>query len=199
MSEGGTAPSGGPDAREDGEDAGQEKAMRGTGNFFKNGIIAVMLTYGSSVAFASGDHDGGHGDAGDGHGRTDLAFGSAAPAAESNRTIEIVARDTMRFEPSRITVAAGEAVTFRVRNAGRLQHSFTLGSHVYHQRHDREMMDMPANELAHHMDDSPNGMVVQPGQTGTLTWRFSRGGAIEFACHIPGHYPAGMKGKLEIE
>jgi len=179
--------------------------MRCMRNSFTLGAIAIMMAIGSPVALASGEHEGGHGNSGnghghdDGHGTMDFAFGRAAPAAEADRTIEIVARDTMRFEPSRITVEAGETVTFRVRNAGQLQHSFTLGSHGYHQRHDREMMDMPADELAHHMDDSPNGMVVQPGQTGTLTWRFSKGGALEFACHIPGHYPAGMKGRLKIE
>lgn len=186
--------------------------MRRTGNSVTFGVIAIMLTFGSSVALASGEHEGGHGNANgsqgnsgnghghdDGHGKMNFAFGSAASAHEADRTMEIVARDAMRFEPSRITVEAGETVTFRVRNVGQLQHSFTLGSHGYHKRHDREMMDMPEDQLAHHMDDSPNGMVVQPGQIDTLTWRFRKGGAIEFACHIPGHYPAGMKGRLEIE
>jgi uncharacterized cupredoxin-like copper-binding protein len=179
--------------------------MKRTGNSFALGVAVIVLTLGSPAVLASGDHEGGHGNSDnghghdDGHGRMDFDFGMAAPADEADRTVEIVARDTMRFEPAHITVEAGETVTFRVRNVGQLQHSFTLGSHGYHQQHDREMMDMPMDDLAHHMDDSPNGMVVQPGETGTLTWRFRKGGAIEFACHIPGHYPAGMKGRLEIE
>lgn len=187
--------------------------MRGTGNSIKSGFIAIMLALGSTAALASGEHGGGHGDNsgseadnsegghghGGGHRMMAFEFGEAVSAGEADRTVEIVARDNMQFEPSRITVEAGETVTFRVRNAGQMQHSFTLGSNGYHERHDREMMDMPIAELAHHMDDSPNGMVVQPGQTDTLTWQFDESGPIQFACHIPGHYPAGMIGRLQIE
>lgn len=168
-------------------------------------LLAAVLTVSMPPAISSGDHEGGHGDEGGGHGdghghgTMDFEFGEAVPASEADRTVEVVARDSMRFEPSSVSVEAGETVTFRVRNVGNLQHSFTLGSPAYQQRHDREMMDMPMDEFAHHMDDSPNGVVVQPGETRTLTWRFSEGGAIEFACHVPGHYPAGMKGRLEIE
>ena len=187
--------------------------MRGTGNWIKSGVVAIMLALGSPAALASGEHEGGHGDAsggeadnsGSGHGHDgghammSFEFGEAVSAGEADRTIEIVARDNMRFEPSRIAVEAGETVTFRVRNAGKLQHSFTLGTNGYHKRHDREMMDMPTDEFAHHMDDSPNGMVVRPGQIDSLTWQFDESGPIQFACHIPGHYPNGMAGRLDIE
>lgn len=58
---------------------------------------------------------------------------------------------------------------------------------------------MAPERMAGHMEDSPNGVVVQPGRTGSLTWRFERGGPIQFACHIPGHYPAGMKGGIRVD
>jgi uncharacterized cupredoxin-like copper-binding protein len=60
------------------------------------------------------------------------------------------------------------------------------------------MQGMPMEEMAHHMRDEPNGLVVQPGETKSLTWRFAEGGPVQFACHIPGHYPAGMKGRIRV-
>ena len=175
----------------------------------------LLLAIGIPVAEASGEHEGGHGGnsndrtsghgdghdhgGGHGHGKMEFGFGRAAEGGEPDRTIEIVAYDNMRFEPDRITVEPGETVRFRVRNAGKIQHSFTLGTSEYHSRHDQEMMRMPADQIPSHMDDSLNGVVVQPGQIETLTWRFSEDAPIRFACHIPGHYPAGMVGVLRIE
>lgn len=177
---------------------------------------ALLLLIGAAPALASGEHEGGHGNdghgqagghgdghgaghgGGHGHGKVEFGFGEAAVAAKADRTVEIVAYDNMRFEPEQITVEPGETVRFRVRNAGKMQHSFTLGTGKYHRQHDQEMMSMPAEQIPAHMDDSPNGVVVQPGQTETLTWRFSASAPIRFACHIPGHYPAGMVGMLRV-
>jgi len=46
--------------------------------------------------------------------------------------------------------------------------------------------------------DDPNSVLVEPGKTAELTWTFSKAGALEFACNIPGHYQAGMVGKLTV-
>lgn len=165
-------------------------------------LAGVLLAGSTAVALASGDHAGGHGNEeetdGHGHGTIDFDFGSEAPRSEADRTIEIVARDDMTFEPEMVQVEPGETVRFVVRNAGELQHSFTLGSRKYHRRHDREMQSMPADEITHHMADSSNGLVVQPGETASLTWRFDHEVPIRFACHIPGHYPAGMWGEIGV-
>lgn len=174
-------------------------------------LLALLLVPASFPAAASGEHEGGHGDEGghadggghqDGHGHGgghDFTFGEAAPDAEPDRTIEIVARDNMRFEPASMQVTAGETVRFVVRNTGQLQHSFTLGSPQYQQQHEQEMQGMAMDMMAGHMDDSANGIVVQPGANDSLTWRFEKGGPVQFACHIPGHYPAGMKGSIDIQ
>lgn len=158
------------------------------------GMLGLLLAFGTTAAMAAGDHDDGHG-----HGLDEFDFGAAAPEAAPDRTIEIAAYDTMEFEPDQVTVEAGEVVRFEVRNVGSVQHSFTLGSPEYQQAHEEEMQDMSMEMMAGHMKDEPNGIVVQPGETGTLTWRFERGGPVQFACHIPGHYPAGMKGELRLQ
>jgi uncharacterized cupredoxin-like copper-binding protein len=46
--------------------------------------------------------------------------------------------------------------------------------------------------------DDPNSVLVAPGKTAELTWTFSKATRLEFACNIPGHYQAGMVGKLTV-
>jgi uncharacterized cupredoxin-like copper-binding protein len=44
----------------------------------------------------------------------------------------------------------------------------------------------------------PNQANVEPGKSGELIWRFTRGGTFGFACLQPGHFEAGMKGKVVV-
>jgi uncharacterized cupredoxin-like copper-binding protein len=37
---------------------------------------------------------------------------------------------------------------------------------------------------------------VQPGTSGEMIWQFTRAGEFKFACPMPGHYEAGMVGKV---
>jgi len=39
---------------------------------------------------------------------------------------------------------------------------------------------------------------VGPGQQGEIIWRFNQAGEFDFACLIPGHYQAGMKGRIVV-
>lgn len=45
---------------------------------------------------------------------------------------------------------------------------------------------------------APNTVLVEPGKTGEISWRFNRAGTIEIACNIPGHYESGMRADLEV-
>ena len=40
---------------------------------------------------------------------------------------------------------------------------------------------------------------VDPGQKGTIVWTFNRAGSFEFACLIPGHFEAGMIGRITVK
>lgn len=155
-------------------------------------VAVTVLVSGAGPALGAAGHDGGHGN-------DDFAFGEPASAAEADRSVRVRAYDSMTFDPSPVTVEAGETVRFVVTNAGDAQHSFTLGTPAYQHRHEEAMAGMPTGELADHMDDTPNGVVVSPGETGTLTWTFEQGGPVQFACHIPGHYRAGMKGAVRLQ
>ncbi|WP_260960942.1 cupredoxin domain-containing protein [Pseudomonas citri] len=46
--------------------------------------------------------------------------------------------------------------------------------------------------------DDPNSVLVEPGKTAELTWTFTKATRLEFACNVPGHYQAGMKGELTV-
>ena len=142
----------------------------------------------------------------DGHG---FAFGHPAPAGKATRTVEVVLGD-MYFEPRNLTVKAGETVRFVVVNKGQVAHEFNLGDAAMHARHQKEMlamasmghagmghggMDHGAGSMQH---DDPNMVMVEPGKQAELTWTFSQSAPLEFACNVPGHYQAGMVGKLTI-
>jgi len=158
-------------------------------------LAAIAMVTAAGLAQASGDHSGGHDDSGG----NDFAFGEPASASAADRTVEIVAKDTMRYAPAELAVDRGETVRFVVKNVGQLQHAFTLAPPAAQRAHEQEMKDMAMAKMAGHMEGDPTGIVVQPGETGSLTWRFTHSGPIQFACHIPGHYPAGMKGRIHFK
>jgi uncharacterized cupredoxin-like copper-binding protein len=121
-------------------------------------------------------------------------IGGPAEAGEEGRTVQVSTLDTMTFEPSSISVSAGETVTFAVTNAGQAVHEFTLGDAAMQQEHAEAMAHMPAG-MAH---DTSNSIILQPGETKEMTWRFGDAATLEYACHQPDHYQAGMRGEITI-
>jgi uncharacterized cupredoxin-like copper-binding protein len=142
-------------------------------------------------------------------------FGQPASAAKATRSIEVEMGD-MSFTPKSLDIKAGETVRFVLVNKGQLLHEFNLGDAALHARHQQEMLQMQRSgmlaptgmkamagmdhsKMDHGMKhDDPNSMLVEPGKTAELTWTFSKATSLEFACNIPGHYQAGMVGKLTV-
>jgi len=147
-------------------------------------------------------------------------FGQPAPAAKATRSIEVVMED-MSFTPQAIDIKAGETVRFVLVNKGQLLHELNLGDAAMHAKHQQEMLQMQQSgmltptgmkamdhgnmasmdhsKMDHGMKhDDPNSVLVEPGKTAELTWTFSKATNLEFACNIPGHYQAGMVGKLTV-
>jgi uncharacterized cupredoxin-like copper-binding protein len=123
-----------------------------------------------------------------------VGVGEPADPGDKDRTIEITTLDAMAFEPATIEVAPGETVTFEVTNAGQAVHEFTLGDAAMQKQHADAMAHIPEG-MAH---DLPNSISMQPGERKALTWRFGSAGVLEYACHEPGHYDAGMRGELKV-
>ncbi len=143
-------------------------------------------------------------------------FGQPAAAAKATRNIEVVMGD-MSFTPKVIEIKAGETVRFVLVNKGQLLHEFNLGDAAMHAKHQQEMLQMQQSGMLtptgmKAMDhgsmagmdhgsmkhDDPNSVLVEPGKTAELTWTFTKATSLEFACNIPGHYQAGMVGKLTV-
>ncbi|GAA3713231.1 cupredoxin family protein [Oceanisphaera sediminis] len=163
----------------------------------KKTLSVLMLSLLPGLALAAGEH-GTHG----GHEGLDMAgmqqdthgVGRPGTAAEVNRTIEVVMSDDMRFSPAQIEVKAGETVRFFVKNKGKLAHELVIGNLASLQEHAEMMRQMPTMQHA-----EPNMISLQPGQMGGLIWTFAQAGTVDFACLIPGHMEAGMKGSIAVE
>jgi uncharacterized cupredoxin-like copper-binding protein len=126
-------------------------------------------------------------------GQAPAGVGRPAAAGTATRSVTISALDSMSFEPSGVSVSAGETITFVVTNSGAAVHEFTLGDAAMQHEHAAQMEQMPG--MAH---DQPNSISLQPGETKQLTWQFSHATTIEYACHEPGHYEAGMRGNITL-
>ncbi|EZI26165.1 MULTISPECIES: cupredoxin domain-containing protein [Pseudomonas] len=145
------------------------------------------------------------------------AFGQPASADKATRTVEVVMQD-MSFSPKSLDVKAGETVHFVLVNKGQLLHEFNLGDAAMHAEHQKQMMQMQSGgmmnatgmgkmdhsamghgEMGGMKHDDPNSVLVEPGKTAELTWTFSKATGLEFACNIPGHYQAGMVGKINVK
>lgn len=121
------------------------------------------------------------------------ALGKPGAIERATRSIEIVMGDSMRFEPERIEIRQGETVRFVVRNAGNVKHEMVLGTMAELKRHAATMAKFP--EMEH---DDPNAVSVEPGKTGEFAWAFTKAGTFDFACLVPGHFEAGMKGRIQV-
>ncbi|MFA7270566.1 MAG: cupredoxin family protein [Sterolibacterium sp.] len=147
--------------------------------------LAAVLILTSGIASASGKHAGDHDDA---------AIGEPGVASEATRTVAVDMTDTMRFSPARITAKQGETIRFVVKNSGQIKHEFVLGSAKELKEHYEVMKKNPEMEHA-----DANMVTLAAGQTGEVVWKFTKPGKVDFACLQPGHYDAGMKGRVIVK
>lgn len=120
-------------------------------------------------------------------------WGIAGDRQAVTRTIEIGMSDKMRFTPDLISVREGETVRFVHRNRGKVMHEFVLGTKPELDAHAALMLKFPQME-----HDEPWMAHVAAGKKGEIVWTFNRAGEFDFACLIPGHYQAGMVGKVRV-
>lgn len=122
------------------------------------------------------------------------ALGKAGDAKKVSRTITVDMNDDMRFMPATIMVKKGETIRFVVRNDGKVKHEMVLGTLKELKQHAALMRKFP--EMEH---DDPNHASVEPGKSSELIWQFTKVGTFDFACLQPGHYEAGMVGKIAVK
>ena len=94
------------------------------------------------------------------------------PAATAASTTVTVKASEFKYTLSKTKVPRG-TVTFKIKNAGHLQHDFKI--------------------------NGKKSKMVSPGQSTTLKVTFSKAGKFTYLCTVSGHAQAGMKGKLTVQ
>lgn len=159
-------------------------------------VLAITLPVLSGSALASGSHASGHGHTKPGIDYSDVEhheFGMASDPTKAARTIEVDMSDKMRFTPAQIEINKGDTVRFVIRNMGKLQHEMVLGTGKSLNAHAKMMMKFPGME-----HEEPHMAHVDPGAKHEMGWKFTEVGEFDFACLVPGHFDAGMKGKIIV-
>ena len=100
----------------------------------------------------------------------------------------------MLFEPALVEVRLGEQVRFELFNEGTWSHEFVLASAAENQKHSDLMKKFPDMEHA-----DPNALRLAPFASGAILWKFTKRGTFEYACLIPGHLEAGMRGAVIVK
>lgn len=154
--------------------------------------LAISFVFASSLVFAHGGamHETSAAPAV----KEQKPWGIAGDPAKAGRTVEIRMTDAMRFTPATIQVKRGETVRFVLKNDGRMLHEMVIGTKAALEEHAAAMRKFPGME-----HDEPYMAHVSPGKTGEIVWQFNEDGEFGFACLIPGHYEAGMKGKIAVK
>jgi uncharacterized cupredoxin-like copper-binding protein len=89
------------------------------------------------------------------------------------------------MKPNTATAKAGETVCFKVTNTAGFAHNFYVG---------------PASDVdTRNQSATVKGIPDFTSGTQTLEYTFSGSGPFEFACWVPGHLEAGMKGSVSLQ
>lgn len=123
----------------------------------------------------------------------EFSFGRQGDPKKITRTIAVDMLDSMRFIPGEIRVRQGETIRFVLRNQGKLLHEMVIGTMEELKSHQEMMRQHPGME-----HDEAYMTHVDPGKKGEMLWQFTKAGEFYFACLIPGHFEAGMVGKITV-
>jgi uncharacterized cupredoxin-like copper-binding protein len=94
------------------------------------------------------------------------------------------------YDPSRLTMPAGVAVTIELRNDDPIDHEWIVGDAAVHERHRAGTEPVHASR--------PTEVSIPAGTSRTTTIRFEKPGAYLYICHLPGHEAYGMVGTLVV-
>lgn len=149
-------------------------------------LLVAAATAALAAAGAAQAHEPGE----SGHG---ARIGVPGDPAAAGRTVVVTMSDDMRFSPATIMTRRDGTLKLVIHNAGKLKHEFMLGTRQQLEEHAKLMQRFPNME-----HDKSNAVSVDPGKTATLLWKFTTPGTVYFGCLQPGHYEAGMHGKVVV-
>jgi uncharacterized cupredoxin-like copper-binding protein len=157
-------------------------------------LLAAALAASSTFAFAHGEDEHAAPRKYDASKAEPTDFGQEGNPKKVTRTIKVYMADTMRFTPADVTVKRGETIKFVVHNDGKVLHEMVLGTTKAIKEHAELMKTFPEMEHA-----DANMAHVKPGASGAMVWQFTKAGEFQFACLQPGHFEAGMVGKVTVK
>jgi len=155
--------------------------------------LAAALLALSSLSWAHGDEDHARPRVYDPKKVEATAFGQEGDPKKVARIIKVDMTDNMRYTPADLTISEGETVKFVVHNSGKVLHEMVLGTSQALAEHAALMKRFPEMEHA-----DANMAHVRPSRDGEIVWQFTRPGEFRFACLQPGHFEAGMVGKVTV-
>ena len=94
------------------------------------------------------------------------------------------------FDPDKLSVPRGVAVTFVLINEDAIDHEWLIGDAAFHEKH--------RNGTEAHHGGRPNEVSIPALGTVETTLTFDTPGTQEYICHIPRHEEYGMIGTLTV-
>ena len=159
----------------------------------RTAIFLAGLLLVTPLAWPHGDKASGRAKRMDYSKAEETPFGRAADPRKAKRTVRVAMTDEMRFQPVEVTVKRGDVVRFVPVNKGKVLHEMVLGTMDDLKAHAELMKKHPGME-----HDEPHMAHVAPGKSGEIGWRFTQAGEFYYGCLIPGHFEAGMLGKVRV-
>lgn len=181
---------------------------------FKNMKVALLslmavgwLAFPPAAVFAaSGPPSHEHG------GVTHELLGTPAPRGQG-RVVKIQMNE-YGYGVKSVTVKAGETIRFMITNNGILLHEFSINTAAEHAAHRPMMammmrhgmitpervvsltMTMPDGSKMTHVES--NSVLVEPGESAEISWKFIKAGELQIGCNIPDHTESGMVAVLKV-
>lgn len=116
------------------------------------------------------------------------------PTADGEVAVVEVEMNEFAYEPSELTVPAGETVRFVFTNTGDIEHEAMIGTP--HEQEEFESDGHGGHGESHHGEVA--AITLAPGETGELQVTFDEPAELLLGCHLPGHWDAGMKATLTV-
>jgi uncharacterized cupredoxin-like copper-binding protein len=154
---------------------------------------AIALAFLPPAALAHGPEKHGKAGAPKALSTEEHPWGRQGDPARATRTVMIGMSDAMRFTPAEIRVKQGETIRFVVKNDGKAMHEMVIGTLAELKAHGELMKKFPNME-----HDEPYMAHVDPGKSQEIVWTFTKAGEFHFGCLVPGHFDAGMIGRIVV-